>query len=146
MVNGVPQFRAKMRGIVPRLHAALRPVMEADANRIVATMRNLNTHAGIEIDWTWGDAPSGGVGLMSRADGGLKITIYATAKSSEYPNGFPALTWWAEFGTAMRRHKSGKSTGQITASPYFYPGWRLNRDRAKRRIANTVRKVFKETF
>lgn len=144
MVKGQAAFRRRMQRIPERIHRAAKDQMEQEASRIVAHMRNLNDHPAVIIDWTWGEAPSGALALASKASGKLTITIYATAKTSEYPQGFPALARWAEFGTAERFQKStGRHVGKIPASPYFYPGWRSNRDRSKSAIKRAITKAWK---
>jgi len=118
--------------------------MEREASRIVAHMRNLNDQPAIQIDWVWGAAPRGTLSIASKSDNDLRITIYATAKTKKYPDGFPAIARWWEFGTAPRIQKStGRKVGRIQASPYFYPGWRSNRVRSKSAIKRAITKTWK---
>jgi hypothetical protein len=144
VVNGRAALHQRLQRIPENIRRAAMDKMEQEASRIVAHMRNLNDHPAVIIDWAWGDAPTGALALSSKALGKLPITIYATAKTSDYPQGFPALARWAEFGTAERYQKTtGRYVGKIPASPYFYPGWRSNRDRTKSAIKRVITKAWK---
>lgn len=144
MVKGQAALHRRLKKIPPRIREAAMAKMESEAARIVAHMRNLNDRPEIVIDWTWGKAPTGTIAIVSKDDGRAKITIYATAKTSDYPAGFPAIARWWEFGTAPRYHKKTKRyVGRIPASPYFYPGWRSNRDRTKAAIKREITKTWK---
>lgn len=129
---------------------AVRGAMESAAADIVADMNKVKPIPEIEIGWTWGAAPKGSVSVGSFDDNGaeakgksLRITIYATASTTEFPGGFAAIAKWFEFGTDPRFTKSGKSTGQIIARPYFYPVWRIWRRRVKGRITRAINKALK---
>lgn len=146
MVQGIEKVRAQFASVVPKVVSAARAEMEVVATQIVSQMRMLRPIPEIVVDWTWGRPPSGSVTLGSVArsrKASLRITIYANAVTGDYPGGFPAVARWHEFGTAPRFRKSGGSTGQITASPYFFPVYRANRRRARTRISNAIRKAVK---
>ncbi len=144
MVKGKAALHQRIQKIPRRIEAAAKEKIASEADRVVAHMRNLNDLPAIEIDWTWGKAPSGSITLAATKADGIRATIYATAKTSDYPGGFGAIARWWEFGTADRRHrKTGKSTGRIPASPYFYPAWRANRTRTRSAIKRAITKAWK---
>lgn len=148
MVRGREALHRRIQAIPKNIRHAARAKMEQEATRIVAHMRNLNSHPAVEINWTWGDPPGGALtlGRVGASADDLRITIYATARSSEFPGGFAALARWAEFGTGPRYQKTtGRYVGAITASPYFYPAWRANSKRAKSAIRRAITKAFKES-
>lgn len=145
MVNGLPALRAKFAKVPELVKDELMAAMEKSAKEMVSEMNALAPIPEITVDWTWGEVPKGAlkVGTFRGNEyGRIAITIYATATESDFGN-FPALTWWFEFGTAVRRHKSGKSTGQIQAQPYFYPVVRSNKSRVRGRMTRAVNKGMK---
>ena len=141
MVKGVAQFRARMRELPDIMQTELTAEIEKTAEMVVKEMRLLNPLPGsISIGWTWGDAPRGSVTVgrvAGREYDRISVTIYAKGDK------FPAA--WFEFGTAERFHKSGKSTGRIVASPFFFPVYRANRRRIKTRIKSAVRRAVKKS-
>lgn len=142
MVRGIPELKSRFAKVVPRLEASLRQVLEAEARSIVAQMDRVKPIPEIEINWTWGRAPRGAVtvGQVRPDPSGPRITIYATATTTDRPGGFPGVATWFEFGTAERFHKNGKSTGAIDARPYFFPTYRANRDGVRRKIRARINK------
>lgn len=150
MAKGVAAFRRRMRRIPKLVREEVTKQLEKEASKVVAFMESLNPLRGtIEIGWTWGEAPEGALSLGRVEDGGREgifITIYATAATSEYPSGFPAIARWFEFGTAARyqKTKANKYSGEIKASPYFFPPWRAERRRVKSNINRAVKRAFKK--
>lgn len=106
------------------------------AERIVATQRSLApAWARDRLHWTFGDAPKGGIALLTAGDGDLRVTFYTTDHK---------LAWF-EFGTAERVQKTtGRSVGRITAQPHFYPGFRLWKRPAGAALKRAMRKGMKE--
>jgi hypothetical protein len=148
MVNGVAQLRAKFARVPDLVKDELVAALEKSARELVSEMNAIKPIPEITIGWTWGDVPKGAlkIGEFRGNDyGRLSIKVYAEAHTSEYmtETGFPAVARWFEFGTAERFHKSGKSTGRITARPYFYPTMRANKSRIKGRITRAVNKGMK---
>lgn len=145
MVAGKSALRRRLRALPAALNNEVRLALERSANEVVAEMNALRPMPEIVVAWIWGAAPEGSlaVGRVAGASGGdLFITIYATATSGAFPQGFAALARWAEFGTAPRRQKTtGRATGRITASPYFFPVYRANKGRVRGRISRAVRKA-----
>ena len=146
MVNGVARLRAQFNKVPNLVLEEIHKVLEKSARQTVAEMNALKPWPEIQIDWTWGDVPAGALSIgtvRGKEYGRVSIKIFATATSSEFPSGFAALTFWAEFGTDPRYHKSGKYTGRITAQPYFYPVLRSNEDLLVGRIKRAVNKGMK---
>lgn len=114
--------------------------LEKEAEKLVAEMNALKPNRAIIIDWTWGDVPAGAVtlGRVGRTQfEKIAITIYATGVSNGKP--FPGLAGWFEFGTRPRVQKTtGRYTGQIVASPYFFPVYRSNRTRIRGNISRAI--------
>jgi HK97 gp10 family phage protein len=50
-----------------------------------------------------------------------------------------------EFGTGMRRHKSGKSTGRMAARPFMRPAWDANKGRLLEVISDELWIEIKKT-
>jgi hypothetical protein len=145
VVNGVAQLRAKFARVPELVKDELMVAMEKSAKEMVSEMNALAPIPEIVVGWTWGEVPKGAlkIGQFKGSDyGRIAITIYATAVESDFGN-FPAIARWFEFGTAPRQHKTGKSTGQISAQPYFYPVVRSNKSRVRGRMTRAVNKGMK---
>lgn len=146
MVNGVAALRAKFNRVPELVRDELIAAMEKSASEMVSEMNAIAPIPEITAGWTWGDMPKGAmkVGKFKGNEyGRIAITIYATAIDKDFGD-FPAIARWFEFGTSPRAHKSGKSTGQISAQPYFYPVIRGNRSRVKGRLTRAVNKAMKK--
>lgn len=132
MVKGQSKLRRQLQAVPADIEAAVTPVLKAEATAMVAQMRALAAVDGMEIGWTDGDVPKGAFAIArSRPRDGITITFWAKHRSGNAA--------WFEFGTALRRQKSGKSTGRIVASPFFFPVYRAHRAGLKRRINKAVR-------
>lgn len=145
MVKGLAKFKTRMRKAPQILRDEVVLSMQRTAEKVTKEMRVFNplSDADIEINWTWGDAPPGSIKIGkvgAREYEKIAITIYARSPSG---SGFNAA--WFEFGTAERFHKSGKSTGRITAQPFFYPVYRANKSRIKSTIRAAVRRAVKKS-
>lgn len=149
MVEGVAQLHRRLQAIPPRVKTAVRREIERVAGQLVAQMRRINPLPGdIDVQWTWGAPPAGSVTLARtarRADG-IRATIYATARTSAYPGGFPAVARWFEFGTGPRwQRTTGRYSGRIVAQPYFFPVYRAERRRVRSAITRAARRAIQES-
>lgn len=133
MVLGLDRLRRKLTRTIPSsVRSRTREAMARSAREIVDMMEALAPHdTGTlkgSIGWTWGQAPSGSI-VVAQSDGGdtdMRITIYAGDQDAFYAR-------FIEFGTMnMRPH------------PFFYPSWRANRVRARRRINTAMRRAIRQ--
>jgi len=141
-VKGLPQVKRRLRQIPDRVKDAAEAEIAKQAAKLVGQMRAANPLKGsIFIDWTWGDAPAGGIALArSKGARGVFATVYAAGNAGGRP--FPALTWWWEYGTGARVQRStGRYTGRIPANPYFFPVYRAERRRIRSAIGRAVRRA-----
>lgn len=138
MVQGLAEFNRRWSAIPRLVRQAAIETLEANAEELVSSMRPLLPLADIEVAWTWGDAPKGSMvlGSVGTSDRGLLITVYARADDFN-----PA---WFEFGTAPRFTKTGKYSGQIIASPFFWPTYRAKKKRLKSRMTRNITKAIKK--
>lgn len=130
MVQGVPQLRARMKGLEARLVREIEAEVAKSAEEIVREMRAVapkDTGAvSLSIGWTWGDAPKGTVAVAQSqaANGdGLRATIFAGGGDQFYAR-------FLEFGTV-----------RMAARPFFFPVYRANRNRVSGRISRAVRRA-----
>ena len=147
MVKGTERFRRRMLKEIPeKVRAEVTNQIQRDAPKVVRLQKALNPLPGtIEVDWTMDEGASAGPMNTGSGDG-VTATIYATARTDEYPGGFPAIAWWWEFGTNMRRQKTTRrSTGMIRAQPFFFPIWRSERKRVRANIKRAVKRGFKKS-
>lgn len=119
----------------------VRAALEQGANEMVDLIRQLAPDwLRPSIKWSWGGAPKGSVVLDSLgggASGALRVAIYSTDSRARR----------FEFGTGDRYQKStGRYAGRITAQPFFWPGYRLLRRRARTRITRAVNRAIREAM
>ncbi|MEQ8292487.1 MAG: hypothetical protein RIA08_09790 [Roseovarius sp.] len=140
MVQGLARFERRWKAIPKAVREAVTDTLEQNAKELVAEMNRVKPLDDIEVGWTWGKPPKGSVAVAKSAKTslGVAITVWARAKPG---SGFNA--GWFEFGTSERQQKSGKSTGAITAQPFFYPIYRARRRRGKSRLTRNVNKAIK---
>lgn len=141
MVQGMANFERRWTAIPRKVRQAAIETLEQNAEEIVTDMNKGKPLAEIEIGWNWGKAPANAMtlGTVGNSDRGLFISIWARSTQG---SGFDAR--WFEYGTAPRFQKSGRYTGQIQASPFFWPVWRARRKRLKSRLTRNVNKAIKE--
>ena len=135
-------MRARFKRVPELVRRELVSQLEKEAKKLVAEMNSLKPLKEIEIGWTWGDAPKGSLKIgtvKNREVGKVAITIYAAGAQG---SGFSAN--WFEFGTSPRFHKSGKPTGQILASPFFWPVYRANKKRVRSSLTRAVNRAMKK--
>lgn len=145
MVQGIPQLRARMKGLQANLVREIEAGVAQSANEIVAQMRAIRPDESITIGWTWGAAPEGAmaIGQTNVTNGeGVRATIFATGPMLQNSRVPITLARVFEFGTEMRiQRTTGRKTGVMPARPYFFPVYRANRSRARGRISRAVRKA-----
>ena len=142
MVEGIPELKRRLGRVSEELQRQLRPVLAGEATKIVAQMNQVKPLPDIKIEWVWGPPPSGTISLgrvAASSEDREFISIYATANTSSGP--FPAVARWFEFGTFQRFQANGKSTGAITAQPYFFPVYRANKGKVRSAIVRKVNKA-----
>jgi hypothetical protein len=173
MVNGVAQLHRRLQAIPPRVEAEVRREFARVLPQVASQMDAISPLPGvIDVDWTEGKAPAGsarsgaaqGGGFdplmhsvrlfpdgssevlgVDRGDG-VRATLYATARTSRYPGGFPAVARWFEFGTGPRfQRTTGRYSGVIVAQPYFFPVYRAERRRIRSAITRAVRRAFQKS-
>jgi hypothetical protein len=143
MVQGVLELRRQLNRARVNAEREVRAAVERSATEIVAGMNALRPIPEIEAKWRWGAAPRGSLSVASADAGGLTVTIYATARTSEFPQGFPDVARWFEFGTGPRvQRTTGRYTGFIPAQPYFWPVFRSHRRRVRDRLRRAVNRAF----
>jgi hypothetical protein len=135
------RFARRLTNVPAVVQRHVRPALEKSAAEMVAAMRQLAPDwLAPSIKWTWGEAPAGAFTLHALGgaeSGNLRITIYSADFRAR----------WFEFGTGDRYQKStGRYTGRITATPFFWPGFRLVQKRAQRRIAAAVSRAVREAM
>lgn len=150
MVKGIAEVRARFKAVPARVRDEVKAEVERQAGRIVAQMRQLQPYSTIRIGWTWGDAPAGSL-VLARSSAGtdfgrVAATIYAIGpllRDSRVP---VTLAEVAEHGTRARRQRTtGRSTGRMPATPYFYPVYRANRRGMRAAISRAVTRAVKQS-
>lgn len=147
MVKGRDKLRAQLNRVPRYIQAEVKDQLEKEADKLVRMMDAIKPSSDIDIRWTWGKVPAGVMRIGQvrvKEYAKMSISIYATASSSEYPEGFPALARWWEFGTTDRFTKDGQYRGRIEASPYFWPSFRSSRKNIKGNLSRAVSRAVKK--
>ena len=88
------------------------------------------------IGWTWGEVPAGSFMIDEIRSGKNKGDQYATMRIKIYAGNREAFyARFQEFGTRSQ-----------PAQPFFFPTWKRERAKFRRRIRERVRKRIKEAF
>ena len=135
-----PRLRARLAKIPDIAREAAAAAMEEGAQEIVDAMKMA---APIEsgdlrasIGWTWGEVPAGSFMIDEIRSGKNKGDQYATLRIKIYAGNRDAFyARFQEFGT--RSHP---------AQPFFFPTWKRERAKFRRRIRDRIRKRIKEAF
>ncbi len=145
-IVGREKFDRQIAALPREIREAVRKALEVSATETVDVMRRFapvdTGRLKASIDFTFGAAPSRsissapkqtGAAAAARAakgDAGLAVTMYAGGTEAYYAG-------FQEFGT-----------GEAPAQPFFFPGYRLGRKRAKARLARAIgagaRKAFRK--
>lgn len=125
-VTGLKSLTEKFKRLRTNTAPAARHGVGAGADIIVAEQKRLApVKTGAlrnSIDWTFGDPPQGArLGGGPRGENTTRATIYAGNNVIYYAP-------FVEFGTMAR-----------PAQPFFYPGYRIMRKRAKAAIAKSLK-------
>lgn len=143
-LRGLDRLHRRFQAAVPKIEAAVRPVMEGYARQVVAQMKAVAPFEDgalrDSIGWTWGAAPAGSIAIASFSGGqgrsSLRITIYAGSSATIVTN-----SRGVEFQNAKLQEFGTK---KMPATPYFFPVWRANRNRIRAGIARAARKAWKD--
>lgn len=143
MVKGLKSLEMKLTRTIPEhVRKAAEKALEKSANEIVTSMRSfVPVDTGVlrdTINWTWGSVPKGAFTVAKSppvGPGGRRITVYAGDERTniEYDGRVFSYAFMQEYGTTHH-----------AASPFFFPAWRLNKQRSARRLTREVRKAIRE--
>lgn len=136
-------METRINAIPKSIKNEIKKSLETNAEKIVNSMKSyVPVDTGSlknSIGWTWGRPPKGAMILgraSSQLGGELTITIYAgnaktmvAGKDGKFEHQLARLI---EFGTK-----------EMSAQPFFYPVWRINKKAIKRDINKSIRKAVK---
>lgn len=166
-----PRLRARLAKIPDIAREAAAAAMEEGAQEIVDAMKKAapvqTGDLRDSIGWTWGEVPAGSLVIDEIRSGKNKGDQYATMRIKIYAGSREAFyARFIEFGTAphslelnasvdrassgsainQRRQQSSKQHPGTPAQPFFFPTWKRERAKFRRRIRERVRKRIKEAF
>lgn len=144
-MRGAREFAAKL-GALPRLvEDEVRKALEQGAHEAVAVIDSLAPAAlKGRTKWVWGPPPKATRGLISFGEPGsrLLVSVYVDDPGTGAQD---TRAHWFEFGTGERVQKTtGRRTGRMPATPFFWPGWRLARKRARNRLSRALGRGIKK--
>jgi len=147
-IRNVDRLKRKLASLPIAARQEMRAALEKSAAEIVDLQRRfVPVKSGTlrkSIGYTFGDyaaqnanvrGVSGSSGTSKDKD--LSVTVHAGDASAFYAA-------FVEFGTAPHVNRgrfAGSQHPGSPAEPFFYPGWRLGKKRAKGRIARAVNKA-----
>lgn len=141
--RGLQRLNRKLTRTIPaHVTAAAEKALEKSANEVVASMKAfVPVDTGVlrdTINWTWGSVPKGSFTVAKSPPIGpsrRRITVYAGDERTniEYDGRVFSYAFMQEFGTTHH-----------AAHPFFFPAWRLNKARTRRRLSREVRKAIRE--
>ncbi len=153
MVEGVAEFRRRMRSVAEKVRAPLRAELEKIAADIVKQMRAVVVRrSGVlaaSINYTFDKPPKGSIRIATVSGGGkdsLIVTIYAGGKDA---GGDAFYARFVEFGTKPHFIPVAGSEGPgvkhpgATAQPFFFPVFRANKKNVRARIRIVLRRAIK---
>ncbi len=147
MVKGISELRARFQAVPRKVRDEVTAEIEKQARQLVSQMRQLNRYGDIRVNWTWGDAPAGALVVgraFGRDYGRVAATIYAIGPRLADSRVPITLAEVVEFGSKPRRQRStGRRTGSMPATPYFFPVYRANRSRARGAITRAITRAVK---
>ena len=166
-----PRLRARLAKIPDIAREAAAAAMEEGAQEIVDAMKKAapvqTGDLRDRIGWTWGEVPAGSFMIDEIRSGRNQGDQYATMRIKIYAGSRDAFyARFIEFGTAphslelnasvdrassgsainQRRQQSSKQHPGTPAQPFFFPTWKRERAKFRRRIRAAIRKRIKEAF
>ena len=135
-----PRLRARLAKIPDIAREAAAAAMEEGAQEIVDAMKMAapidSGDLRDSIGWTWGEVPAGSFMIDEIRSGKNKGDQYATLRIKIYAGNKDAFyARFQEFGTRSQ-----------PAQPFFYPTWKRERAKFRRRIRDRIRKRIKEAL
>lgn len=146
-ITRVDRLKAKLAAMPKAAKEEVRKAIAQSADEIVQTQKRLapveDGDLQMSITWRWGDeqrvAYSQTMGIVSD---GHELSAAITAGNTKV-----RYAHLVEFGVA--EHKAGgmfagATIPAVPASPFFYPGYRFGKKRAKSRISRALTKAAKK--
>lgn len=140
---GLRRYRAKIDAMPREVKDAIRRALVKGGDDLTKTMRQLAPVDEGELRDTVeyyfperrpSEPSYRGEQLSIKAEAGLAIVVVAGSSSQSGEDGF--YSKWTEFG-----HQKADGSGQVVASPFFYPAYRLRRGSIRSRITREMRKA-----
>lgn len=143
-IAGKDKFLRQIGALPQALRAEIRRALEVSAEEATDLMKRFAPEESgdlkASIGHSFDDAPAGALKSAAReakAETGLAVTMFAggektTRRSGKYP-----------YDYAMGQEHG---TQDMPANPFFYPGYRLARKRAKARLARALRNGMKKAM
>ena len=146
-IQNLERFNAKLKKLPKEAREEMRKAVAASAEEIVNLQKKLVPidHGDLQmsITWRWGTEQRIAYSQdFGQVQGGHELSAVISAGNSRV-----RYAHLVEFGAAPHT-AGGKFEGAhhpgAPAQPFFYPGWRSGKTRAKRRINSAIRKAAKK--
>lgn len=129
IVTGVKELDRQLHQLIPRLQKkALRPALRESSKILQRRMKaNAPKDKGKTVR---------SIKIRSMKRSRVRMGVGVSAGADNPGEGLPYYIKWVEFGTAERKHKSGKSVGRITPNPFI----RRSKDESRQSVIATFRR------
>ncbi|RWE75253.1 MAG: HK97 gp10 family phage protein [Mesorhizobium sp.] len=137
-IKGKDKFLAQISALPQAIRDEVASALETSAEETTDLMRRFapkrTGRLALSIGYGFGDAPAGSLNTTvanaraAKAESGLSVTMYAGSSEAYWAR-------WNEFGTV-----------KMAANPFFYPGFRFGKKRAKDRLSRAIRNGARKAF
>ena len=148
MDGGLARFQARMKAIPEAVRLGVQPALLQSGGEVAAAIRGLApVDTGALKESVTVTGPGQATPPYSQPGGSMVVPVDAVAVTEG--NSDVRYAHLVEYGTGGRMNTGGSQAtfnpGTV-AQPHFWPGFRMTRDRAQRRIKAAISKAVKDNW
>lgn len=137
-IKGKDKFLAQIAALPSAMREEITKALTTSAEETTDLMKRFapkrSGRLAASVGYAFGEAPKGASlstaanARAAKSESGLSVTMYAGGGEAFY-------AWFQEVGTV-----------KMPANPFFYPGYRFGKNRAKARLGRAIRNGAKKAF
>jgi HK97 gp10 family phage protein len=145
-IKGKDEFLRQLQALPDAMRAEITKALETSAEETTDLMKRFapvktgNLRA--SIGFSFGEAPKGAITSKEKTPRGQNLANARAAKREADLS----VTMYAGGGDAFYARFQEFGTTEMSANPYFYPGYRFGKKRAKSRLSRAIRNGAKKAF